>query len=206
MKEWVKWVIISAVGAVVVAVVITVIVIVIRNRNKKQSERIDIYKNFKNKEQFINQSEQLSDNQLINEINKQMNGQINNQTIPIHSDIVGKEELFYVNKGEEYNFTNRNQAENCCNVFGARLATMSDLKQAYLQGAEFCGYGFLDNGLQAYISSSGKCEDKIGIIQTSTLSKAGAICIGPKPDQSFKKLGIYPFRPGLWSIHQHSSK
>lgn len=75
------------------------------------------------------------------------------------------------------------------------------MKEAYNRGAEWCGYGWVNDKITIYPMGdhANSCEGKAGIVE-KIVEKAGAICIGQKP--ILNTLGVLPFRPGIWHMNE----
>jgi hypothetical protein len=52
------------------------------------------------------------------------------------------------------NYYNYNDAKSLCNAYGSRLATYSEIENAYNSGAEWCNYGWSDNQMALFPTQS----------------------------------------------------
>jgi hypothetical protein len=115
-----------------------------------------------------------------------------------------KKELIY--GGEVYHLSNNmytyEDAANACKKYGGKLATRAQLEDAYKNGANWCSYGWSDNGeayfpiQQSYYSklkgankkACGKVGINGGVFRNKSL-KFGANCYGPRPPTESMKEG-----------------
>ncbi len=76
------------------------------------------------------------------------------------------------------------EAQQECTKRGAGMATFKQLTDAYNAGADWCSYGWIDNG-EAYVANrTGKCMPKQGLLSAGRLGETvnfGAYCFGVVP-------------------------
>jgi len=82
------------------------------------------------------------------------------------------------------NIYDPSDAERICNVFGGKLASESDMNDAYNKGADWCNIGWIKDNHTAYPVQNSTCGIK-GINLTSHYSskKYGVNCYGIKPSK-----------------------
>ena len=114
-------------------------------------------------------------------------------------------EVFYI-KGTEANpYTlNQNDAGGACASVGARLASLSQLNDAYTKGANWCATGWLDgtDGAAFPITTQlvAGCSTTPQVVRwTPDGGLAGATCYGVKPTQG-SNARIMPFNESKWSL------
>jgi hypothetical protein len=110
--------------------------------------------------------------------------------------MVSKEEVFNIDK----NIYTFDDAKALCTAFGARLATLDDLKKAYEKGADWCNYGWSEGQMALYPTSKATWEKlqkrtdesrndcghagiNGGVFDNPEL-KFGVNCFGVKPQQN----------------------
>lgn len=121
----------------------------------------------------------------------------------------GPEQVFAVN-GEgswSYKYT-RNQAQEICSKYGARVATASELDDAYRKGANWCFCGWMGdtndsrypNNTDAAVGCSGPNPGVKNCGDSSWAGgKAGVNCYGPKPGiLNYPTNTILPFNKTSW--------
>ena len=116
-----------------------------------------------------------------------------------------KKEVFFVESDEEGKKFKKNKANDVCEALDSELATYSQLKDASLNGAKWCLYGWLSDDrpenageiLGFYPNKGEKCNDKTSApVAGSTIddeimdTKLGVNCYGMKPvmDQELKDI------------------
>jgi hypothetical protein len=75
---------------------------------------------------------------------------------PAKSAAAGKEEVFNIDN----NLYTYNDAQAICKSYGARLATYDDIEKSYLDGAEWCSYGWSE-GQMAYFPTQKETWKKL---------------------------------------------
>jgi hypothetical protein len=111
-----------------------------------------------------------------------------------------KPEVFLYNVGDSYNFSNKDQAETACQAHDSTLATPEQVENELKNGASWCAYGYTTNGETTYPMQSEDCkacDSKSGIVKSTELVNAGALCYGTKPAPGTE--GIYSFDTTKWS-------
>jgi hypothetical protein len=109
-------------------------------------------------------------------------------------------EVFLTNEGKSYNFPDVQDAAMACSKYGARIATYDQLVGAWKSGAEWCAYGYVEDGRKLYPVNhyTSECDQEPGIVQGSVLN-AGATCYGVKPKVGTP--GVFDFKPGQYSMY-----
>ena len=112
------------------------------------------------------------------------------------------------------------EARSLCNAYGAELATYKNIEDAYNKGAEWCNYGWSDNGLalfptqqhtydnlqktKKYKNACGRPGINGGYISNQNI-KFGVNCYGIKPDKS--NISDDPQFPTTeWMMRQETQK
>jgi hypothetical protein len=110
--------------------------------------------------------------------------------------------------GLDYRYT-KDQASNICSQYNAQVATLDQLKQAQLMGADWCATGWVSDSDSAIYpittSTQGGCGNgQTGIMfWTPSDNKAIVNCYGIKPDQTQYPSGtIRPFSQSSWEQPQ----
>ena len=103
-----------------------------------------------------------------------------------------KSEVFHIRD----NIFRQNQAAAVCKAFDAELASLSQLEEAYKEGADWCSYGWSKDGLALYptqpetfkkLQNFPNRKDECGIsginggLFSNKNLKFGVNCYGPKP-------------------------
>ena len=124
-------------------------------------------------------------------------------------DSTGLEEVFYVagEVGNAYSIS-RSNADAICANYGGVLATLAQLSNAQLHGADWCASGWvLDDSNSAYYPITTSTENGCGngsrgIMKfTSASGLAGVNCYAIKPDQGTDPL-VYPFNSKGWNSYK----
>jgi Extracellular link domain len=100
------------------------------------------------------------------------------------------EEVFHVPGQYDYR-----DAKALCKAYGAKLANITEITQAQMQGAEWCDYGWSKDKMVLFptqyetwkkLGKNGKCgrPGVNGGIGMNLLQKLGANCFGVKPDKT----------------------
>ena len=124
-------------------------------------------------------------------------------------EITIKEQVYHV-PGNEYTFDN---ATALCKAYGSRLATYSEVENAYKNGAEWCSYGWSDRQLalfptqkdtwnylqkvEGHENDCGRAGINGGYIANPNV-RFGANCYGYKPkitDQEKEMMNTQPLYP-----------
>lgn len=107
------------------------------------------------------------------------------------TDDVGlsREQVFHVPGQYDYR-----DAKALCKAYGAKLANITEITKAHLQGAEWCDYGWSTNKMALFPTQyetwkklkNGRCgrPGVNGGIGMNLLQKLGANCFGAKPDKT----------------------
>ena len=151
-------------------------------------------------------------NKLVNELEKDLG--INNLQKNQNTNNSSKlgQQVFNI-PGNNYTY---DDAKALCKAYGGKLATYSQIEDAYKSGAEWCNYGWSDNQMAFYPTqkSTWKKLQKIkghkhdcgrpgvngGFIKNAKV-KFGVNCYGPKPEISSEEQEImnnfvpYPLSP-----------
>ena len=78
-------------------------------------------------------------------------------------------------------------AQRICQAAGGDLATLSQLKAAQENGAQWCFAGWLKDTVNPHYpmqQARGGCGDKAGVIDKADIQLAGANCVGVKPTKT----------------------
>ena len=116
-------------------------------------------------------------------------------------DSTGLEEVFYVN-----NIGARSNADAICANYGGRLATLSELSNAQLNGADWCHNGWISNdsnNTYAPLTTSLVCGH-LGVNvypMTPTNNMAGVNCFAVKPEQGTDPF-VLPFNSRGWNSYK----
>lgn len=113
-------------------------------------------------------------------------------------------EVFYVQPG--YIWTKSEGDSVCSKYNNSKLASMSQLNDAYNKGAQWCGSGWVsDDQFGKYPMQQGGipgCSPGGPGIQTyldSNVDKAGVNCYGPKPQQGTSDVFVFSNINNKWS-------
>jgi hypothetical protein len=112
---------------------------------------------------------------------------------PFQKNTAGSE--VYLSAYRRYDLTNNN-AQTQCSSQGGRLATSSELNDAFKAGAQWCNNAHISEGGSVMYPMQEKnpyCGNKIGVLQrpANKNSRADANCYGPKLSPDF--VGAMPF-------------
>jgi len=117
-------------------------------------------------------------------------------------------EVFYVagQVGNPYTII-RSNADAICANYGGRLATLAELSNAQLNGADWCATGWVSDNSNAYYPittslTSGCGNGSAGIKNwTPPSGLAGVNCYAVKPDQG-ADASVYPFNTKTWNSYK----
>ena len=93
-------------------------------------------------------------------------------------------------------------AYDVCKALNGRLATYSELLEAYKAGADWCNIGWCQDQKAYYIAQSSNDGCMTGVIGGNMPAQLplGAVCYGLKPDAVVgKKYDILPWNKTQWS-------
>jgi hypothetical protein len=115
-----------------------------------------------------------------------------------------EEEVFAV--GKEYNYT-KNDAENVCKKYGAKVATSTQLQDAFNKGADWCFAGWVSDSDQVmypnqYPRTGCGTEQPSVVSYTKQDGEAGVNCYGKKPDfsESVKEIRQFNEPNNFWNF------
>lgn len=122
-----------------------------------------------------------------------------------------RKEVFYFDPGTKkfdaagsegtfYSYLTAHEAQQACDLLGARLATPHELSIAWSHGADWCASGFLSDGSTSFPIQNPRagCGAEAGIQQCCRAG--GAVCYGVKP--RLNTPGVWPFNPTRWSAYK----
>ena len=101
---------------------------------------------------------------------------------------------------------NYNTAKSVCKAYGAKLATLENIKNAYNRGGEWCDYGWSDDQMVLYPTQESSWKkyqetdhkEQCGIpgvnggYNMNPNQKLGANCFGKKPDGVVPEVPVQP--------------
>lgn len=134
--------------------------------------------------------------------------------MPVPAMLAGREVFFFT----EYVYRNRAEAQAACGQYGAPLATLAQVTDAFYLGAESCSWGYTasndanGNALAAFPMQSAVsgCSTSKGVQQAaaSTLftfagnGVIGAACYGVKPARgTAASIGAFNTGANRWSVY-----
>jgi len=117
----------------------------------------------------------------------------------------GTEEVFYVaGQGNAYTIA-RSNANVICAAYGGRLATLAELSNAQMNGADWCATGWIADNSNAYYpittSLNSGCGNGSAGIKNYNSALAGVNCYAVKPEQGTDPL-VYPFNSKQWNSYK----
>lgn len=115
---------------------------------------------------------------------------------PENDPMKGKEEVFLVSENK---FTFQ-EAEPLCKAYGATLATLEQIQDAYKQGADWCNYGWIKGQMAVYPTQPGtyhKLQESDNERVKNKCGKAG-INGGKFPEDRRFGVHCYGPKPATW--------